>query len=130
MTDVERDRRRGAPRADRDLWMKLKPLARQMRRQPTPAEAVLWERLRNRQLLNVKFRRQHVIERFVVDFYAAAPGLVVEVDGPIHLYTQEEDEIRQAYLESLGLRVLRFSNAQVLEDTETVLEAIAHVLRG
>jgi very-short-patch-repair endonuclease len=110
--------------------MKLKPLTRQMRREPTPAEAVLWGRLRNRQLCGVKFRRQHVIERFVVDFYSAAPGLVIEVDGPIHEYTQEEDGIRQSYLEGLGLRVLRFSNVEVLRETDAVLDVIADAVGG
>ncbi|MDY0020245.1 MAG: endonuclease domain-containing protein [Anaerolineae bacterium] len=96
-----------------DLWEKLKPLARQMCHEPTPAEEMLWQRLRNRGVANIKFRRQHVIERFIVDFYAAEAHLVVEIDGPIHEYTQEEDALRQEYLESLNLHVIRFTNEQV-----------------
>lgn len=54
-----------------ELWEKLKPLARQMRREPTPAEKLLWQKLRQKQLLGFKFRRQHAIDRFIVDFYCA-----------------------------------------------------------
>jgi|SRR5690606_4283333 len=115
-------------RAPPELWEKLKPLARQMRQAPTPAEDVLWQRLRNRQLKNAKFRRQRAIERFIVDFYCDAANLVIEVDGEIHQYTAEEDRLRQDYLEALGLRVLRFSNDEVLNNLDAVLEQIAEVL--
>ena len=108
-----------------ELWEKLKPLARQMRHEPTPAEKLLWQRLRNRKIANTKFRRQHGIERFVVDFYAAEARLIIEIDGPIHEYTQEEDALRQEYLESLNLHVIRFTNDQVLYDIEAVLKSIA-----
>ncbi len=116
----------GAPwRTAPELWEKLKPLARQMRRQPTRAENELWRRLRNRQLLGCKFRRQHAIERFIIDFYCGEAQLIVEVDGPTHDYTQEEDAIRQAFLESQGLKVLRFVNQDVAANLEGVLETIA-----
>lgn len=107
------------------LWEKLKPLGRQMRHQPTPAEEKLWQKLRNKQLLGFKFRRQHSIDRFIVDFYCNEAQLVVEVDGEIHDYTQEEDAIRQEFLESLGLRVVRFRNEAVLSSIDGVLEGIA-----
>ena len=106
----------------------LQTLARQMRHEPTSAEIYLWQRLRNRQFGNTEFQRQHEIERFVVDFFAPDDALVIEVDGEIHQYTPEEDAIRQTYLESLGLRVLRFTNEQVWHDVERVLEIIGHVL--
>lgn len=111
------------------LWEKLKPLARQMRCEPTPAEKLLWERLRNKQLLGFKFRRQQTIDRFIVDFYCSEARLVVEVDGEIHDYTQAEDAIRQEFLQSLGLQVVRFRNEDVLERMEGVLEVIAGWLR-
>jgi len=111
------------------LWEKLKPLAREMRRNPTPAEKKLWQHLRRRQLLGYKFRRQHAIDRFIVDFYCQEAKLVVEVDGPIHQYTPQEDAIRREFLESLGLRVIRFTNEQVLSNIESVLEAIASALQ-
>jgi very-short-patch-repair endonuclease len=59
------------------LWEKLKPIARQMRHEPTLAENALWQRLRNRQIANARFRRQHNIDRFVVDFYCAEVGLII-----------------------------------------------------
>ncbi|MEL6308715.1 MAG: DUF559 domain-containing protein [Chloroflexota bacterium] len=89
-----------SPKASADLWAKLKPLAKQMRHAPTPAEDVLWQGLR-RNALGIKFRRQHAIDRFIVDFFAYKIKLVVEVDGSIHEYTAEEDAIRQQYLEEV-----------------------------
>ena len=106
------------------LWANLKPLARQKRHEPTPAENALWQHLRDRKLAGLKFRRQHAIERFIVDFYCVDASLVIEVDGPIHDYTPAEDAIRQEYLESLGLRVLRFDNAAVLTDIDSVIKTI------
>jgi very-short-patch-repair endonuclease len=101
-----------------------------MRCEPTPAEKQLWQKLKNKQLLGLKFRRQHSIDRFIVDFYCNKVRLVVEVDGSIHEYTQAEDAWRQRFLQSLGLRVLRFSNAQVLNSMDGVLEAIAAYLQS
>jgi very-short-patch-repair endonuclease len=80
-------------RTSTELWEALKPLARQMRHNPTEAENVLWQRLRDKGI-GVKFRRQHAIDRFIVDFYCAKSQLLIEVDGEIHDYTQEEDAIR------------------------------------
>jgi very-short-patch-repair endonuclease len=107
-----------------ELWEKLKPLARQMRHEPTPAERVLWERLRNQQVARARFRRQHPIDKFIVDFYCAEAHLVIEVDGEIHDYRPDEDAARQAFLESLGLRVLRFRNDEVLGSLEAVVRRI------
>jgi very-short-patch-repair endonuclease len=116
------------PKVQPGWWHILKPLSKQMRHEPTPAEDHLWQHLRNRRTFNVKFRRQHAIERFIVDFYCADAHLIVEVDGSIHDYTQEHDALRQAFLESLGLRVLRFTNGEVLLETDAVLERIGEVL--
>ncbi|MCC5652134.1 endonuclease domain-containing protein [Nostoc sp. XA013] len=107
-----------------ELWKKLKPLARQMRCEPTPTEKLLWQKLRDKQLLGFKFRRQQTIDRFIVDFYCNEARLVVEVDGEIHNYTQQEDAIRQEFLESLGLKVVRFRNEDILERMERVLQDI------
>ena len=116
-------------RPEPQLWEKLKPLARQMRHEPTPAEQRLWGYLRGRRLAGKKFRRQHAIDRFIVDFFCAETRLVIEVDGPIHDYTQEEDAIRQAYLEEVqGLRVIRFRNEAVLEEPERVLAEIEAIV--
>jgi very-short-patch-repair endonuclease len=116
------------PKVQPGWWHILKPLSQQMRHEPTPAEEQLWQRLRNRRTFNVKFRRQHAIERFIVDFYCAEAHLIIEVDGSIHEYTQEHDALRQTFLESLGLRVLRFTNDEVLLGTNAVLERIGEVL--
>jgi len=109
------------------VWKYLKPLAREMRKEPTEAEDVLWQHLRGKQL-GVRFRRQHAIDRFIVDFYARDPRLIIEVDGSIHETQEEYDSMRQAFLESLGYRVLRFTNEQVLQDIQGVLAVIRAAL--
>jgi len=106
------------------LWDKLKPIAREMRSKPTEAENVIWRRLRSHQLQGHKFRRQHNIERFIVDFYCPKAKMVIEIDGPIHQYQEKEDAIRQEFLESQKLKVLRFSNDAVLNSTEEVIKQI------
>ena len=113
-----------------ELWQKLKPLAQQMRREPTAAEDKLWQSIRKRQIRAVKFRRQYVIERFIADFCSPETRLIIEVDGPIHQYTQAEDRIRQTFLESYGFEVLRFSNMEVFNNLPAVLDLIeAAVIR-
>ncbi|MEP6985371.1 MAG: endonuclease domain-containing protein [Chloroflexota bacterium] len=111
-----------------ELWELLKPLARQMRHSSTPAEDLLWKHLRNRQIQNMKFRRQHTIERFIVDFFCVDMKLVVEVDGEIHAYTKQDDAVRQEFLENLGLKVIRFSNDRVLNHTNNVIETIRQTI--
>ncbi|MBI1258499.1 MAG: primosomal protein N' [Chloroflexi bacterium] len=113
----------------KELYDKLGKLAKQHRHEPTPAEDKLWQWLRDKQLEGFKFRRQQPIDRFIVDFYSNQVRLVIEVDGEIHQYTQAEDAVRQAYLEALGLRVIRFTNDEVLHDTRRVLAQIAQVLQ-
>ncbi len=113
---------------DRALYDKIKQAAREMRQEPTPAEEHLWQALRKQQLHGYKFRRQHPIDRFIVDFFCADARLVVEVDGPIHAEQVEYDELRQAFIESLGLRVLRITNDAVLQQTAAVLERIGEEL--
>lgn len=108
------------------LWRRLKPLARQMRAEPTPAEHRLWQRLRKRQVQGVKFRRQVAIERFIVDFCCFDMRLIIEVDGLIHQYSQDQDAIRQEYLESVGFCVVRFTNEEVFVNIERVIERIKH----
>ncbi|MBW4439198.1 MAG: endonuclease domain-containing protein [Pleurocapsa minor GSE-CHR-MK-17-07R] len=99
-----------------------------MRSHPTEAESVLWESLRRKQVGRIKFRRQHAIGPFIVDFYCPAARLVVEVDGPIHDLQQEYDEMRTAWLESLGLKVIRFRNEAVEGQLSVVMDTIlSHV---
>jgi len=80
--------------------------------------------LRGSRLGGLRFRRQHAIDPFIVDFYCASAKLVVEVDGGIHRSTGDEDALRQANLELRGLRVLRFSNEQVFSSMDSVLRKI------
>ncbi|HVO69687.1 MAG TPA: type ISP restriction/modification enzyme, partial [Aggregatilineaceae bacterium] len=110
-------------------WHMLKPAARELRRERTPAEDRLWQRLRHQQL-GCKFRRQQSIDRFIVDYYCHEASLIVEVDGPVHDYTPEEDSLRQAYLESLGYQVIRFRNEDVFESLDGVVELIMEALRN
>ena len=100
--------------------------ARELRKGQTPAEEALWELLRNRQLGELKFRRQHQIGDYIVDFFCAERGLVVELDGAVHNATtrKKHDAKRDKYLESLGHTVLRFENHRVFDDTENVLNEI------
>jgi very-short-patch-repair endonuclease len=112
-----------------DKWKKLKSLAREMRQNQTEAEVILWDELRRKQVGKIKFRRQHAIGPFIVDFYCPAAQLVVEVDGPIHDQQQEYDEMRTAWLQSLGLKVIRFRNEAVLGQLGVVMDTIlSHVL--
>ncbi|HLT47587.1 MAG TPA: endonuclease domain-containing protein [Rubricoccaceae bacterium] len=103
------------------------PTRRHLRTHGTPAEAALWTLLRNRQLHGRRFRRQHSVGPYVLDFYCPAEKLAVELDGAVH-FTPERaayDAERTRALEALGIRVLRFENRMVFEDPEAVLGAIA-----
>ena len=100
-----------------------------MRKEPTLAEQKLWQHIRGKRILGHKFRRQHALDRFIVDFYCSEARLIVEVDGPTHEYTPEEDAIRQKFLEEMGNRVIRFTNVEVLKQMEAVLDEIARVLQ-
>jgi len=102
----------------------MKQRARSLRREATDAERLLWHRLRDRQIAKSKFRRQYVIEPYIVDFVCLKRRLVVEVDGGQHAEQVSEDERRSAFLKSKGFRVLRFWNTEVLTETDGVLQAI------
>lgn len=98
-----------------------------MRKQPTPAEAHLWRALRARRLAGLKFRRQHPVGRFILDFYCPAHKLVIEIDGGVHVQRSDYDQRRTQQLEAFGYRVLRFSNEAVLDQLPIVLESIVRV---
>ena len=100
--------------------------ARNNRKAMTAEEELLWSRLRNRQLGGAKFRRQHPIDDFIADFYCEAHNLVVEVDGRYHEQgTQKEyDEGRTYELNKLNVKVMRFTNFEVRENLQTVLDKI------
>ncbi len=121
---LSRKRERAGVRADVRLQQ-----ARALRQSPTTAEQVLWRHLRNRQLAGTKFRRQHPPGPYILDFVCLAQGLVVEVDGGQHadLQAQAYDRQRTVWLRQQGLRVLRFWNHEVVQQTNEVL---AHVLQA
>ena len=99
--------------------------ARELRKNPTHAEELLWERLRNKKL-GIKFRRQHPLLNYIVDFYCHKLKLVIEIDGGYHLARdqREYDGYRAKDLSDLGITILRFTNAQVEKNIEEVLHEI------
>ena len=101
--------------------------ARQMRRQPTRSESLLWSALRNRGLAGRKFRRQHAVGRFILDFYCHDERLAVEVDGALHETQRQADSERQQILESMGIRFLRLPAALIESD---LAEALAMIERA
>ena len=101
--------------------------AKELRRDMTPAEKILWQELRANKL-GVHFRRQQVIAGFIVDFYCHKAGLVIEVDGDIHDLQQEEDARREKVLREMGLRVVRFRNEEVMRDLSAVVGKVRELL--
>jgi very-short-patch-repair endonuclease len=104
----------------------LKHKARQLRKNMTDSERVLWSRLRGKQISDVQFYRQKPIGEYIVDFFAPRTKLVIEVDGSQHLEEEqaEKDRYRDEYLATVGLKVLRFNSREVLEETDAVVEVI------
>jgi very-short-patch-repair endonuclease len=101
-----------------------------MRSQPTPPERALWRALSAGKLDGLKFRRQSVIDGFIVDFYSAEAGLVIELDGQTHTDPARDAKRDTMLFERHGLKVLRFSNQHLGEDMDGVLRAILAVARG
>ena len=99
----------------------MKGKARALRKNQTNAERLLWHHLRDRRLAGHKFRRQHPIGPFIVDFVCIEARLIIELDGGQHTLQVEDDNQRTTYLESKGYRVVRFWNNQVLKDIQAVL---------
>jgi very-short-patch-repair endonuclease len=104
--------------------------ARQNREKPTPAEAALWAELSGKKIKGLRFRRQHPIGVFIVDFYSHAAKLAIEIDGAYHFEANqmEYDQNRTALLQEVGIREIRFTNEAVLGDVAKVLEVIVGVL--
>ena len=110
----------------------LKSRRKGLRSAMTPAEIRLWQALKHRQLNGLKFRRQPSIGPFIADFYCPAAKLVIELDGSAHdsESAQQQDAERTAYLVSLGLRVVRFENREVMANLEGVLCEIRRQTRA
>ena len=105
----------------------IEKAARRLRKNLTTAEAVLWEKLRNKQLDGLRFRCQHPVGSFILDFYCPSRKLVIEIDGDIHQERTEYDSARTSKLEEYGYRVIRFSNERVMNDLQGVLDEIKRV---
>jgi very-short-patch-repair endonuclease len=99
--------------------------ARSMRKDPTPAERILWPVVRNRRLAGYRFRRQHLFGPYILDFYCSVAQLVVELDGDTHVGREQQDRERDDYLRQNGLHILRIANGLVYEEEDEVLELIA-----
>ena len=98
--------------------------ARMLRENMTTTEKLLWERLKGKQILGLRFRRQHPIFIFIVDFYCHEARLVVEVDGEIHNQQLEYDDGRTAEMEKFYIEVIRFSNDEIEQDIDEVINRI------
>ena len=123
MTQVEQPRRR-----IRGTTAEAIAGARQLRQRSTLAEETLWEALRGRRLVGARFRRQHALGPYVLDFCCPESRLVVEVDGPVHEAQREYDDARTELLQAHGYRVLRVGNDEVMYDRDGVLARIAAAL--
>ena len=111
---------------------KLKPFARELRKNMTDAEKRLWAKIRMRQMGGHQFYRQRAIGNYIVDFYCPKAKLVLEVDGGQH-YSDEQIEIdkkRSSYLNRLGFKVMRFTNLDVLNNIDVVLDEIYRYLKS
>jgi very-short-patch-repair endonuclease len=118
--------------ADPHLYGLLRDYALQMRAVPTEAENVLWNALKTKQLEHYKFRRQHIIDKYIADFVCLKEKLVIEVDGLIHQLPEniESDQQRTKRLNDIGFHVIRFTNEQVLYNLEAVLLKILSALKN
>ena len=106
--------------------LELKEFRRELRNNSTPAEIRLWKYLKRSQLNGLKFRRQHSIGNYIVDFYCPEQKIAVELDGDVHLNiaVEQNDLNKEEFLNSLGIKVIRIKNSEVFEQIELVLEKI------
>ncbi len=105
--------------------------ARLFRKQPTPAEAILWNHLRNRKLSGYKIRRQHIISnKYIADFYCDDKKLLIEIDGTIHDLDEvkSNDQIRENNLKMWGYKIVRFTNEEILSNIKNVLDSLLNEL--
>jgi very-short-patch-repair endonuclease len=116
-------------RADSQHWAALRSRVRELRSDATTAETKLWEALRARHI-GAKFRRQHPIHGYVVDFYCPEARLAIEIDGPVHATTGEHDAARQKFREQSNVRFLRFSNDDVMGRLQFVVKSIRSAMQS
>jgi very-short-patch-repair endonuclease len=105
----------------------LKDIRRELRKNPTLAEIILWRELQNKKLGGRKFRRQHSIGNYIVDFYCPSERLIIEIDGEVHNQKEqkEKDELKDINLQEMGYKIFRFSNNKVLNDICGILNELA-----
>lgn len=108
---------------------RLKEFARQLRRKSTLSEVLLWKQLKGKQMMGYDFHRQKPVDEYIVDFYCPTLKLAIEIDGASHAFKEQEDKKRQARLEKLGIRFLRFDDLDVKFQMERVLETIRRWIR-
>jgi very-short-patch-repair endonuclease len=101
--------------------------AKQMRRNSTEGEEILWQRLRNKQIAGLKFRRQHPIDKFIVDFYSHEINLAIELDGSVHDQGEQNDldKGRTETLKEFGINLIRFNNEEVISNVDTVINKLS-----
>lgn len=121
----------------RSAYLRVRELARALRKRQTPAEVFFWEQVRDRRLLNLKITRQKIIQCpidptftkfYIADFYCHEHKLIIELDGDIHEKQLHEDLVRSELMESNGYRVVRFKNEEVLSDWPSVANRILALL--
>lgn len=103
--------------------------SKHMRKDQTPAEKLMWERLRNKKA-KYRFRRQQIIDKYIVDFVCLPYKTIIEIDGGIHEFQKEADELRSSYLNSLGYDILRFKNEEVFNDAEGIARKIEEFINA
>jgi len=107
------------------MYYNKKIFSRELRKNSTCEQKLVWEKLKNRQYKNLKFRRQHVLQGFVVDFYCHELKLILEIDGKIHEKQKEYDYLRQILIEEKGIRFIRVTN----EETNTDINVLFHRIK-
>ncbi|MBK7959131.1 MAG: endonuclease domain-containing protein [Bacteroidetes bacterium] len=122
----ELNKRYGYETADKAYYEELRIRADKQKNNPTEAEKALWQLLKGKKLAGYKFRRQHIIGAYIVDFICLDYRIIIELDGGIHRVPEnaEQDAIRTQWLEKMGFKVIRFENEQILLDTDSALLSI------
>jgi very-short-patch-repair endonuclease len=99
-------------------------LARKMRNNLTPSEKIVWNEIKEKKISGYKFRKQHPVYRYILDFYCHEKKLAIEIDGDSHKERKDYDEYRDSYVRSIGIETLRFTNEEIENNIANVIEAI------
>lgn len=115
-------------RGPKSGFRKTIPLRRTLRQALTPSERLFWSKVANRSFFGLKFRKQHGVGDYIVDFYCSEKNLIIEIDGDSHALNQEYDTERTSYISGLGYSVVRYTNRDVLYNIDGVMEDLARKL--